>query len=53
MGHKSEEQWEVIGYCANCGAAFWAMGEHTKWNDTYCDGDWCGHVLEEVDDGIH
>ena len=47
MTGYSEEQWQIIGYCKHCGAGFWAMDEHTKWNTIYCDGEWNGHELEE------
>jgi hypothetical protein len=44
---QSEEQWQIVGYCKHCGAAFWAMGGVTKWKTIYCDGEWNGHELDE------
>ena len=50
MSFRSEEQWEIIGYCDHCGCTLYAMGDNTQWASEFCGGSSGGHVLEnEVD----
>ena len=47
---RSEEQWEIIGYCDHCGCTLYAMGDNTQWASEFCGGASGGHTLEnEVD----
>ncbi len=36
---KSEEQWELIGYCARCSCPVYMMDGKRKWTGKDCE--WC------------
>jgi hypothetical protein len=44
----SEEQWEVVDYCADCGESLYRMGDSYRWGSTYCQGV-TEHITTEAD----
>ena len=57
MSFRSEEQWEIVGYCVDCGAALYQMGAQYQWRPADCPYSGADHMLEleleilEVKDG--
>ena len=43
---KSESQWEVSDYCADCGATLYQMGDSFQWSVDYCPYSENGHRVE-------
>jgi len=56
MSFQSEEQWQAVDYCVDCGDTLYQMGDNYRWGSTYCPYSENGHTTEneldlEVFDG--
>ena len=46
MSFRSEEQWEPIAWCDDCGCTLYGMGERVRWASEYCPYSENGHHVE-------